>query len=233
MQIRITLPDKREAYYIGANALNTAEQAGATTGMAYAKQSAYFSALNDKGATMPDAINNKQSNYSSALHGELANDDIDAMLLRVPSLFGYKRKFISEIPRNNLLLRTNDGTQIEFIDAKVKVVPENTIKCTPLVNRNGSVKELIQASDYKVTISGSLMVDSMHEFPYNELKLLNSILKKQESIRVVNAYLDIFGINQMVFQSGNFDQSAAQFVNVMPFSLDFLSDEDYGFLVED
>lgn len=215
MQIRITLPDKREAYYIGANALNTAAQIGSTTRMAYTKQNAYSSALSSEELTKPSVA-----------------QDNDAWL-RVKSKDGYGKMLISEVPRNNLLLETNDHTHIEFIDAKIKVVSENTIKSTPLVHRNGAVKELIQASDYKVTISGNLIVNSMYEFPYNELKLLNDILKKQESITVVNAYLRIFGIERIVFQFGNFDQSAAQFVNVMPFSLDFLSDEDYGFLVED
>ena len=66
------------------------------------------------------------------------------------------------------------------------------------------------------------------------MQLLNKILSKNESIDVVSVYLnEIFDITKLVFVRGNFDQKQMKFFNVMPFTLNFQSDIDHSFLVED
>ena len=39
--------------------------------------------------------------------------------------------------------------------------------------------------------------------------------------------------NKIALDSANFNQSAMKFFNVMPFTLNFSSDEDYDFLLSD
>ncbi|MDR1199058.1 MAG: DUF6046 domain-containing protein [Prevotellaceae bacterium] len=156
--------------------------------------------------------------------------------LRVPSIDGYENSLTAGAPRNNIVLRAAvDGKtyEIEFTDAKCKVVKENKIIETPIVNRRGTVKEYINAKDYSITISGNLFVKLKEDFPVEAVKMLNRLLSTTESIEVSSAYLSFFEITKMVFKNGTFDQKEAKYVNVMPFSLEFVSDEDYEFLVED
>lgn len=160
----------------------------------------------------------------------------DKHLRAFPLEDGYKNLLTDELPRNNIvLMATVDGESynIEFADAKCKVVKENTIKETAIVNRRGTVKEYICASDYTVTISGNLFVKSRNDFPFEALELLNRLLNTTERMPVASVYLSFFGINYLVFKTGTFDQQTAKYVNVMPFSLTFASDENYNFLVED
>jgi hypothetical protein len=101
------------------------------------------------------------------------------------------------------------------------------------VNRVGKVKERIQADDYIVKISGNLCMNESGKFPYDLMKQLNGILSSAHSIYVANRYLDIFDITQLAFKNASFNQSTLKYFNVMPFTLDFVSDMDYNFLVED
>lgn len=132
---------------------------------------------------------------------------------------------------NSVVLEA-DGSRIEIIDAIIDVKKENDIKATPLVARNGTVKERIQEKDYSVTISGSLFGER-DKFPYYELQLLNAILSVTKSISVASSYLCIFDIDRLVLRDANFEQKMLKHFNVMPFTLKFDSDTDYDFLVMD
>ena len=108
---------------------------------------------------------------------------------------------------NEIHVKTDNGDTITFIDAKVDVKKEMEIKEERLINRKGSVKELIQEKDYTVKISGTLSTEDVNKFPYEELKLLNTILSSAKSLSVAGAYLDIFDITKLVLKSADFNQS--------------------------
>lgn len=133
---------------------------------------------------------------------------------------------------NEIFLKTDNGDTIAFIDAKVDVKKEMEIKEERLINRKGSVKELIQEKDYTVKISGTLFTEDVNKFPYEELKLLNTLLSSAKSISVASAYLDIFDITKLVLKSADFNQSNWKYFNNFPFSLSLTSDDNYDFLVE-
>jgi hypothetical protein len=81
------------------------------------------------------SIGSRRMSYNS--DGNLLTDD---------------RNVITEndkIAKNNIILRTEDY-EIEFLDAKIDVKKSNKIINTPLVNRAGSVKEMIQAINLKI-----------------------------------------------------------------------------------
>ncbi|MGI6291338.1 MAG: DUF6046 domain-containing protein [Bacteroidales bacterium] len=132
---------------------------------------------------------------------------------------------------NEIYLKTDNGDIIVFIDAKIDVSKEMLIKNTMLVNRKGSVKEFVYEKDYSVKISGSLFTEEAGKFPYDELKLLNEILSTTGSLSVDSAYLDVFGISKLVVKKADFNQSSWKYFNIVPFTIDFLSDEDYDFLI--
>ncbi|MDR1729950.1 MAG: DUF6046 domain-containing protein [Prevotellaceae bacterium] len=133
---------------------------------------------------------------------------------------------------NNVVLCTNRGVLIEFIDAKIDVTKQHTLVETALVSRGGKVKERIQADDYIVKISGSLMSER-DRFPYQDLVLLNQILNEARSINVASVYLYAFGITKLALKTADFKQSELKAFNVMPFTLNFVSDRDYSFKVGD
>lgn len=134
---------------------------------------------------------------------------------------------------NNLILKSSDGTQIEFIDAKLDVTKQNKIVETSLVYRAGKVKEFIQQDDYSIKINGNLIGDKSGKFPYNLLSTLLYILDRPESYEVANVYLESFGIYKVVIKDAAFNQSTVKYFNTIPFSLTCISDEDYVFLMEE
>lgn len=133
---------------------------------------------------------------------------------------------------NTVVLRTDDGTEIEILDAIVDITKNKKIVETALVNRAGQVKENIQQEDYTVIIKGSLF-NEKDRFPYEKLYQLNKILSEARSINVASVYTCIFDIEKLVFKNGTFNQSSWQYFNVMPFTLTFSSDTDYDFLVNE
>ncbi|MDR3326908.1 MAG: DUF6046 domain-containing protein [Prevotellaceae bacterium] len=133
---------------------------------------------------------------------------------------------------NTVVLRTDDGTEIEILDAIVDITKNKKIVETALVNRAGQVKENIQQEDYTVIIKGSLF-NEKDRFPYEKLYQLNKILSEARSINVASVYTCIFDIEKLVFKNGTFNQSSWQYFNVMPFTLTFSSDTEYDFLVNE
>jgi hypothetical protein len=139
----------------------------------------------------------------------------------------------SDVKRNAVVLKSYDNAvEIELMVVDVKASPSNTIVRTALLGRPGSVKEFIQANDYKVSISGSVYTDSRDSFPLYELKALDKILKLEKQVQVANVFLQLLGITKLVFESGDYMPSKKH-VNAFDFSLNFISDEDYDLYVEE
>ena len=135
-------------------------------------------------------------------------------------------------PCNEVILRTDDNTEIRFINALIDVAKNSDVKSTELVNRKGTVKERIQEKDYSITIKGSLMGER-DKFPHDALGLLNQILSESQSISLTSSYTRIFKIDKVVFKTASFNQSTWVHFNVMPFTITFDSDDDYNFLLNE
>jgi len=139
----------------------------------------------------------------------------------------------SDVKRNAVVLKSYDNSvEIELMVVDVKASPSNTIVRTALIGRQGTVKEFIQANDYKVSISGSVYTDSRDSFPLYELKALDKILKLEKQVQVANVFLQLLGITKLVFESGDYIPSKKH-VNAFDFTLNFISDEDYDLYVEE
>ena len=145
------------------------------------------------------------------------------------------------VKRNNIILEAEEQSttksigqtlQIELIDVKIKVTQSNTIVSTALVNRRGSVKEYIQANDYKIYIKGSVIADSINAFPINEMVTLKKILELAGTVTVHSKYLELFGITKMALISVDYDQTTSNYANALSFIINFESDEDYSFTID-
>lgn len=132
---------------------------------------------------------------------------------------------------NSLILKNANNTQIALIGVKIDVTKTNKIVETSLVNREGKVKEFIQADDYSVKITGNLFGDR-NKFPLEALQQLLDVLRPNQNMEVASPYLEAFGICKVVLKQAQFNQSNLRHFNVMPFEISFLSDMNYDFLVE-
>lgn len=195
---------------IGINAANQASQIASTSAIQFIKSSAYEQRLRTE-------------------LEELSNED---ML----SLDGSKSPYATsagDVVRNVLMLSTiDDSLRIQFVDVLIKVEQVNTIKETPLVGTKGTIKEYIQAHDYNVIIRGNLISENPKAFPYEMLQGLIRILQEPAALKVASKYLEAFDISKIVLKRADYDQTQQKFTNVMPFSLTFISDEDYELQVE-
>ncbi|MBN2890924.1 MAG: hypothetical protein JXL97_03580, partial [Bacteroidales bacterium] len=69
--------------------------------------------------------------------------------------------------------------------------------------------------------------------PIDELRVLIEILELPENFKVANVLLrDGFGIDKVVLKSADFQQQESKFLNVLPYMLKFISDEDYELEIE-
>ena len=71
---------------------------------------------------------------------------------------------------------------------------------TPLSGGRGSFKEIVQTSDYEITILGTLLSQSYEE-ANAEIQKINEIFKLNRTLNIVNDYLQSLGINQIVMRS--------------------------------
>jgi len=211
--VRIKIGTNEEVL-IGNNADNAAKEAGRNAAIDAIKTSAYGLAL------------------SSGLKNKPTNEEL---------LKPYSKANI-----NSLCLYINKGVKepadIELIDIFVDITQDHDIVKTNIGGNNeiGTVKELVNTRDYIIRIEGQIhhhindKKENFHNiFPHKEFKTLITLLEKHKSFYVTHVFANAVGIHKIAYERGSFNQSAMKFFNVMPFSLQFVSDKDYDFLVLD
>lgn len=83
------------------------------------------------------------------------------------------------------------GKEVEIDCALVSVTDRKNIIETPLVGRKGSVKELINLSDYQISITGAL-IGNNGEWPEEKLEKINELYNINEAIELKCALTDVF-----------------------------------------
>lgn len=73
----------------------------------------------------------------------------------------------------------------------VRISGKNTYVKTPMIERNGSVKELYSSDDYSISVKGFLISDD-RKFPEKELQLLKDAKEKRTPLVLDNALTNIF-----------------------------------------
>lgn len=76
---------------------------------------------------------------------------------------------------------------VEIPHAVVSMTGQKTIVETPLIGRQGTVKELISMQDYTISIAGVLVGD---DYPADAVKALTVLYKRAESVEIVSALTD-------------------------------------------
>ncbi|MHB9003520.1 MAG: DUF6046 domain-containing protein [Coriobacteriia bacterium] len=180
----------------------------------------------------------KKSIYDSILFPALNNIDNDHMLALAdgsnnPVISPYKGADTRYPVRNVTMFETNDkSVKILLYDVKIDPTFENTIVRTPVTKRRGTIKEFIQASDISLNVTGNLISNSQYGFPLEEFELILELLKLEENFSMYSVFSYTMGVHKVVLQSVGFPQSSQKYVNVMPFTLRLISDEDYELTIE-
>ena len=81
----------------------------------------------------------------------------------------------------------------------IAIQVQKTIVETPLNGGRGSFKEIVQSSDYEITITGTLLSRSYEE-ANAEIQRINDLYKINRSVNIINDYLQSLGINQLVIR---------------------------------
>ena len=117
----------------------------------------------------------------------------------------------------------------------VKVGCKKTMVETPLTERRGSVKELINIQDYKITITGFLIAGT-NDFPEAQVTALRNLWEQSTPITIKCPMTDIFllrpdrsGSDQVVIV--DFDVTTKKGVkNVVDYKLELVSDEPFNLI---
>lgn len=126
-----------------------------------------------------------------------------------------------------------DGTTIEIPHAVVSFTSKKTIVETPLVGRNGSVKELISTDDYEISITGVIESKDRRNYPEAEVKQLEQLYERNEAVELICALGDmLLGDNTMVvIKSCRFPAvKAVEYTQVVEFTA--VSDQPFELEIE-
>ncbi len=83
-----------------------------------------------------------------------------------------------------------DDNTIELPNAVINLEQGKKIVETPLVNRKGSVKELISIEDYEITIAAFIQ-SSDGSYPHEEITRLRELFQINESIELISVLTDL------------------------------------------
>lgn len=172
--------------------------------------------------------------YNVGLRDDEITVDNELLLSTAGNASPYASSSPHTIVRNNLILTTLDEKlSLEIIDARINVSQENVIVKTPLTAHRGTVKELIQASDYKFDIVGSLITDVRNAFPLEQMRLFLEIMKSADVLKVQSIFMDAFlNGDDVVMESYSLDQQSQKYVNIINFKLTLISEENVDFTVK-
>lgn len=173
--------------------------------------------------------------YSVGLTSDEITVDNELLLTTNGNPSPYRTAKSDEAIRNNLILTTPDGANtLEIYDARINVTQENVIVKTPLTGRRGTVKEYIQASDYKFDVTGSLITDVRNSFPLSQLRTFLDVMRNADILKVQSIYMDTFlQGDDVVMESYSVDQQSQKYVNIINFKISLVSDENIDFRIDD
>ena len=117
----------------------------------------------------------------------------------------------------------------------VSIVSRKTIIETPLTERRGTVKELINIQNYEIVVKG-FIIGNTNEFPENEVAVLRTIYEQNVPLSLQCPVTDIFllrpdrsGSDQVVLSEIKLP-SLNGVKNIRPYELHFLSDEPFNLI---
>ena len=117
----------------------------------------------------------------------------------------------------------------------ISISSKKTIIETPLTERRGTVKELINIRDYEIVVKG-FIINAVNEFPESKVTSLRSIYEQNTPLSIKCPITDIFllrpdrsGSDQVVITGLKFP-AVTGVKNIRPYELHLVSDEPFNLI---
>lgn len=101
----------------------------------------------------------------------------------------YKRDHLGRWYFMPVTFKTDAG-EVEFPQAVISITGKKTIVETHMVGRKGSVKELINVDDYKVSLAGFIQ-STDGSYPEDEIVKMKELFNVNQAIELVSAITDL------------------------------------------
>lgn len=92
--------------------------------------------------------------------------------------------------------------------------------------QRGTVKEVVNSSDFKIKIEGVCIEPGKKEYPRSQVEKVIAICQRQEAMDFENALAQLFGINKIIITSYNFDKMQGQPYS-QRYEINAISDDDF------
>jgi len=119
---------------------------------------------------------------------------------------------------------------ILFDAVKLSITYRKQIIKTAIAGRSGTVKELIGAGDYVITLQGKLYSED-YAYPEDKVEMIKRLTDKDEAIKIENTLTDLLEINSVVIES--LDLPTPEKIDIQPFTLKLLSDDEFEAILEE
>ncbi len=114
-------------------------------------------------------------------------------------------------------------------NAVITISIQKKIISTPVTGKRGSIKELVNSEDYKISIKG-IIVNQKNEYPSDEVEKLHNLFLKKEALEIENEICELLGITNVVITSFSLPNTGK--TNVAAYQFSLLSDDDYTLELE-
>lgn len=86
---------------------------------------------------------------------------------------------------------TNTDYEVYIPCATLRVTGQKTVVRTPVAERIGTVKEVLNIGDYKFDIKGVLIAENANAYPDDEVYRLRMLFESATPVRLINAVGDL------------------------------------------
>lgn len=134
---------------------------------------------------------------------------------------------------SRLTLKSQDESVSLDIDTAIIAVSrtKNVVR-NEVAGRNGTVKELVSASDYYLTIKGGLFESDPYTYPQQLMATFNTLMNLNEPLKVESDYLQLFDIYEIVVTRHKAPQRRGV-QNAQLFEITALEDKPLELIIEE
>ncbi|NLR66922.1 hypothetical protein HGH92_21620 [Chitinophaga varians] len=127
---------------------------------------------------------------------------------------------------------TQLGNDLVLRNPVMKITCRKTIVETAMVNRAGTVKELINTEDYKINIRG-IIIREDNMYPLEEIKELNDYFEKNIAFFIRSALTDLFmkDGDRVVFTDITWPEVVGV-ENVKPYEINLITDSKFKLILD-
>lgn len=122
--------------------------------------------------------------------------------------------------------------EVNLPNPVIKITSKKTIVETAMVNRVGTVKELISLEDYRINIKGIIITED-NSYPEDDIRTIHELYKQNTSFPIISALTNIFltDDNKVVITDITWPEvSGTQ--NVKTYEMNLVSDHPFDLIIK-